>query len=103
MSLITLRAANAPLLLVPLVTAAEFRALVLAVWELQQIAIEGRAKVEEFQRKHRTGLLTLLFTDIVDSIKLKQTFGDREAVHSDSASPCRYPGNLRPLQRRRGN
>jgi class 3 adenylate cyclase len=32
------------------------------------------------QRKHRTGLLTLLFTDIVDSTKLKQTFGDREAI-----------------------
>jgi class 3 adenylate cyclase/tetratricopeptide (TPR) repeat protein/tRNA A-37 threonylcarbamoyl transferase component Bud32 len=37
-------------------------------------------KVEEFQRKHRTGLLTLLFTDIVDSTKLKQSLGDREAV-----------------------
>jgi class 3 adenylate cyclase len=48
--------------------------------DLQQIAIEHRAKVEEFQRKHRAGLLTLLFTDIVDSTKLKQSFGDREAV-----------------------
>jgi class 3 adenylate cyclase len=58
-----------------------FRTLVLvAVGELQQIAIERRAKVEEFQRKHRTGLLTLLFTDIVDSTKLKQGLGDREAV-----------------------
>ena len=47
--------------------------------DLQQIAIERRAKVEEFQRKHRAGLLTLLFTHIVDSTKLKQTFGDREA------------------------
>jgi class 3 adenylate cyclase len=66
----------------PLVTAADFRTLVLvAVGELQQIAIERRrAKVEEFQRKHRTGLLTLLFTDIVDSAKLKQSLGDREAV-----------------------
>jgi hypothetical protein len=65
----------------PLVTAADFRTLVLAaVGELQQTAIERRAKVEEFQRKHRTGLLTLLFTDIVDSAKLKQTLGDPEAV-----------------------
>jgi WD40 repeat protein/class 3 adenylate cyclase/tRNA A-37 threonylcarbamoyl transferase component Bud32 len=48
--------------------------------ELQQIAIKRRAEVEEFQRKHRAGLLTLLFTDIVDSTRLKQTFGDREAV-----------------------
>ena len=54
--------------------------MLVAVGELQQIAIERRAKVEEFQRKHRAGLLTLLFTDIVDSTKLKQTFGDREAV-----------------------
>jgi class 3 adenylate cyclase len=54
--------------------------VLVAVGELQQIAIERRAKVEEFQRKHRTGLLTLLFTDIVDSTKLKQTFGDRAAV-----------------------
>jgi class 3 adenylate cyclase/tetratricopeptide (TPR) repeat protein len=48
--------------------------------DLQQIAIEQRAKVEEFQRKHRAGLLTLLFTDIVDSTRLKQSLGDREAV-----------------------
>jgi class 3 adenylate cyclase len=65
----------------PLVTAADFCTVVIvAVGELQKIAIERRAKVEEFQRKHRAGLLTLLFTDIVDSTKLKQTFGDREAV-----------------------
>ena len=48
--------------------------------DLQQIAFEQRAKVEEFQRKHRAGLLTLLFTDIVDSTRLKQGLGDREAV-----------------------
>jgi class 3 adenylate cyclase len=48
--------------------------------DLQQIAIERRAKVEEFQHRHRVGLLTLLFTDIVDSTKLKQSLGDREAV-----------------------
>jgi hypothetical protein len=42
-----------------------------AVGELQQIAIEPRAKVEEFQRKHRIGLLTLLFTDIVDSTVMR--------------------------------
>jgi len=65
----------------PLVTTADFRTLVLvAAEELQKIAIERRAKVEEFQRKHRSGLLTLLFTDIVDSTKLKQSLGDREAV-----------------------
>ena len=61
--------------------AADFRTLVpVAAGELQQIAIERRAKVEEFQRKHRVGLLTLLFTDVVDSVKLKQALGEREAV-----------------------
>ena len=45
-----------------------------------QLALEQRAKVEEFQRKHRIGLLTLLFTDLVGSTKLKQELGDREAV-----------------------
>ena len=48
--------------------------------DLQQIAIKQRARVKEFQRKHRVGLLTLLFSDIVDSTKLKQALGDREAV-----------------------
>jgi class 3 adenylate cyclase/tetratricopeptide (TPR) repeat protein len=47
---------------------------------LQQVALERFAKVEQFQRKHRVELLTLLFTDIVDSTRLKQTLGDREAV-----------------------
>ena len=42
--------------------------------------LEQRAKVEEFQRRHRVGLLTLLFTDLVGSTKLKQELGDREAV-----------------------
>ncbi|MBI4662030.1 MAG: HEAT repeat domain-containing protein [Verrucomicrobia bacterium] len=45
-----------------------------------QVVLEHRAKVEEFQRKHRIGLLTLLFTDLVGSTNLKQELGDREAV-----------------------
>ena len=45
-----------------------------------QVLLEQRAKVEEFRRKHRIGLLTLLFTDLVGSTKLKQELGDREAV-----------------------
>lgn len=39
-----------------------------------------RTRVQEFLRKHRIGLLTLLFTDIVGSTKLKQSLGDAEAV-----------------------
>jgi class 3 adenylate cyclase len=45
-----------------------------------EIAIKQRAKIEEFRRKHHTGLVTLLFTDIVDSTKLKRTLGDRDGV-----------------------
>ncbi len=41
---------------------------------------EHRARVEEFQRRNRIGLLTMLFTDIVGSTKLKQDLGDTEAV-----------------------
>jgi serine/threonine protein kinase/class 3 adenylate cyclase len=38
------------------------------------------ARVQEFQRKHRLGLLTLVFTDIVGSTQLKQQHGDARAV-----------------------
>lgn len=43
-----------------------------------QIALEGCERVEEFRRKHRIGLLTLLFTDMVGSTRLKQALGDAE-------------------------
>jgi class 3 adenylate cyclase/tRNA A-37 threonylcarbamoyl transferase component Bud32 len=43
-------------------------------------ALQNRAQVAEFQRKHRIGLLALLFTDIVGSTALKQELGDREGV-----------------------
>ena len=43
-----------------------------------QGALGRRAQVEAFQKKHRIGLLTLLFTDIVGSTKLKQRLGDAE-------------------------
>ena len=41
---------------------------------------QRRERVEEFRRKHRTGLVTLVFTDIVGSTQLKQELGDRQAV-----------------------
>lgn len=41
---------------------------------------QDRGKVAAFQRKHRIGLVTLLFTDMVGSTKLKQELGDRDAV-----------------------
>lgn len=45
-----------------------------------QPALEQRARMEEFQREHRTGLVTLVFTDLVGSTALKQQLGDRQAV-----------------------
>ena len=53
--------------------------MVVAAPALQQIA-ERRDKVQEFQRSHRVAVLTLVFTDIVGSTKLKQELGDQEAV-----------------------
>jgi len=41
---------------------------------------EPGSRIEAFQRKHRVGLLTLLFTDIVGSVQLKQEQGDPAAV-----------------------
>lgn len=61
--------------------------------------MENRGKIAAFQRKHRIGLVTLLFTDMVGSTKLKQELGDREAVrlmqthHSEVRDLLRkYPG-----------
>ncbi|MDA1277918.1 MAG: DUF4384 domain-containing protein [Verrucomicrobia bacterium] len=45
-----------------------------------QTILDQRGRVEEFQRTHRIGLLTLLFTDMVGSTKLKQQLGDVAAV-----------------------
>jgi len=39
--------------------------------ELEQ-ALQHRAQVEEFRRRHRTGLVTLVFTGIVGSTAVKQ-------------------------------
>jgi len=44
------------------------------------LAQANRARVEEFRRKHRTGLVALVFTDIVGSTALKQALGDCEAL-----------------------
>src|SRR5215471_6953035 len=45
-----------------------------------QHALEQQAKVAEFLRKHRIGLLTILFTDMCGSTQLKQDLGDVAAV-----------------------
>jgi serine/threonine-protein kinase len=44
------------------------------------LASQQRAEVEAFRRRHRTGLLTLLFTDIVGSTRIKQALGDSSGV-----------------------
>lgn len=43
-------------------------------------AEENRERVEAFTRKHRIALLTMLFTDVVGSTRLKQALGDRQAI-----------------------
>ena len=45
-----------------------------------QVPAEKQDRVEAFGRKHRTGLVTLLFTDMVESTALKQHLGDRAAA-----------------------
>jgi serine/threonine-protein kinase len=38
------------------------------------------ARVEEFRRKHHTALVTLVFTDLVDSVGLRRQLGDQAAT-----------------------
>jgi WD40 repeat protein/serine/threonine protein kinase/class 3 adenylate cyclase/tetratricopeptide (TPR) repeat protein len=44
------------------------------------LAMEHRAKAQAFQRKHRTAVLALLFSDLVGSTRLKQDLGDLQAA-----------------------
>ena len=41
------------------------------------VSSERGVQLEEFQRKHRTGLVTLVFTDLVDSVALRRQLGDQ--------------------------
>jgi len=43
-------------------------------------ASPDRARVEEFRHKHHTGLLTLVLTDLVDSVALRRQLGDQAAT-----------------------
>jgi WD40 repeat protein/class 3 adenylate cyclase/tRNA A-37 threonylcarbamoyl transferase component Bud32 len=52
-------------------------------------------RVEAFGRKHRTGLVTLVFTDMVDSTALKQELGDRAAAEFFGAHHNVIRENLR--------
>jgi serine/threonine protein kinase/class 3 adenylate cyclase len=45
-----------------------------------QVTAEQRARVKAFQREHHLGLLALVFTDLVSSLRLKQQLGDFQAV-----------------------
>jgi class 3 adenylate cyclase len=55
------------------------------------LAKEHRARVEKFQRKHRVGLVTLVFTDMVGSTRLKQDLGDRDAVAASRPTAAAWP------------
>ena len=46
---------------------------------LPSIARAQRSRVEEFQRRHRVGVLTLFFSDLVGFARLKQELGDAHA------------------------
>ncbi len=57
-----------------------------------------RQQIEEFRVRHRTGVLTLLFTDMVESTRLKQELGDamgsqliRQQQNTVRAVLVRYP------------
>ena len=39
---------------------------------------EDRVRIEAFQKRHRTGLVTLLFTDIVGSTRIKSDLGEKK-------------------------
>jgi class 3 adenylate cyclase len=39
-----------------------------------------RDRVEAFRQRHRTGLVTLVFTDLVDSVALRRDLGDQAAT-----------------------
>ena len=42
-----------------------------------QDPFEHQNRLEAFQRKHRTGLVTLVFTDLVNSVALRRQLGDQ--------------------------
>lgn len=52
------------------------------------LALDHRARVEGFRRKNRTGQVTLVFTDSVDSIALRRQLGIRPA-----RAFCKRTGN----------
>ena len=67
----------------------------------QQIPLQDRAQVDDFRRKHLTGLLTLLFTDIVGSGKLKAELGDQQGlalIHAHHASVRELLGQFSDAQ-----
>ncbi|MDQ7781023.1 MAG: adenylate/guanylate cyclase domain-containing protein, partial [Planctomycetota bacterium] len=53
-------------------------------WSPERIEVvktrDTRARIEEFRKRHRTSLLTLVFTDVVGSTLLKQRRGDSAAT-----------------------
>ncbi|MDA1278088.1 MAG: hypothetical protein O2960_29175 [Verrucomicrobia bacterium] len=52
-----------------------------------ELPSQHRERVEAFQRQHRTGLLTLVFTDLVDSVALRRQLGDQAGTSLLQAHP----------------
>ncbi|MDA1274593.1 MAG: hypothetical protein O2960_11165 [Verrucomicrobia bacterium] len=53
-----------------------------------ELAPEHRERVEAFQRRRRTGLVTLVFTDLMDSVAAR-----RQLAIKLARTCCKYVGN----------
>lgn len=53
-----------------------------------ELPSQHRERVEAFQRQHRTGLVTLVFTDLVDSVAAR-----RQLAIKLARTCCKYVGN----------
>ena len=61
---------------------------------MESASPDQRSQAEAFGRRHLTGLVTLVFTDLVDSTGLKQRLGDRQSFeffqkHDQLLRDCR--------------
>jgi class 3 adenylate cyclase len=59
-----------------------------------QEAQGSRSSAERVQEKRRTGLFTLLFTDVVGSTQLKAALGDQSGVALIQSHLSALPGTM---------
>jgi hypothetical protein len=62
------------------------------------LALQHGTQVEELRRRHRTGLLALVFTDLVDSVALGPQLGDSGRHEFVASASATRPANPRPLR-----